>query len=208
MTGPLFPDLALMLPPERAAKPRRPRKEPRRRRHRDDWYCESQEAVQLLLDAERADGLVLDPCCGRGNIPRVLRAAGIECLGSDIRDRGFEGVIADFLDAGFELPAGVDEVWFNPPYRDAQAFVQRARDLGVRKVCALLRLAFLESEGRLPWFLEGGLARVWVFSRRLSMPPGDALESGQVEAEGGKVAFAWFVWARGWNGPPQIGWLP
>jgi hypothetical protein len=208
MTGLLFPDLAPMLAPERPAKPRQPRKEPRRRRHRDDWYCESPEAVRLLLDAEEIDGPVLDPCCGRGNIPRTVRAAGIECLGSDIRDRSFERVIADFLDPAYELPPGVKTVMFNPPYRDAQAFVQRALDLGASKVCALLRLAFLESGTRLPWFLEGCLVRVWVFSRRQSMPPGDALEAGQVEAEGGKVAFAWFVWERGWRGPWQGGWLP
>ncbi|WP_395672070.1 hypothetical protein [Inquilinus sp.] len=208
MTGLLFPDLVPMLPPERPAPRYDLRKEPRRPRHRDDWYCERPQAVLKLLFVELIKGPALDPCCGRGNIPKMLRGAGIQCLGSDIRDRGFEGVVADFLDPGFRLPAGVRTIMYNPPFRNAQAFVQRALGLGVDKVCALLPLTFLEGGKRYRWYMEGGLVRVWVFSSRESMPPGDLLEAGEIEPEGGKKAFAWFVWERGWRGPWQGGWLP
>lgn len=178
------------------------------RRHGDDWYVEPAACVHALLDVEHVIGPVLDPCCGAGNIPSVLRARGFEAIGSDIVDRGAGATIADFLSDDFSPPGLVHTIVFNPPYRAAQAMVQRARDLGVWKVCAVLRLAFLEGQERGPWFAKGGLSRVWVSSSRLNMPPGDEFMNGTVKAEGGKVAYAWFVWERGHRGPAQIGWLP
>ena len=48
------------------------------------------------------------------------------------------------------------------------------------------------------------LARVHVFSYRISMPPGGVPD---IEAKGGSVAFAWFVWEHGHRGPATINWL-
>lgn len=180
------------------------------RRHADDWYVEGPECVEALAQRENIIGPVLDPSCGGGNIPLTLRRLGIECLGSDIIDRGFPGVrIADFLADDFELPFGVQMVVANPPYRAAQEFAVKAMGLGVWKCCMILRLAFLEGQDRGDWYLAGGdnLARVWVSTKRLSMPPGDEFHNGTVEAEGGKIAYAWFCWERGWRGPPQLGWF-
>ena len=63
---------------------------------------------------------------------------------------------------------------------------------------------FLEGQRKGPWLLSTPLARVHVFTWRISMPPGELLVSGKVKPEGGKKCFAWFVWEHGWRGPPQI----
>jgi hypothetical protein len=39
------------------------------------------------------------------------------------------------------------------------------------------------------------------------MPPGELLAAGKVKTTGGKKAFAWFVWERGWVGPAQTRFL-
>ena len=49
------------------------------------------------------------------------------------------------------------------------------------------------------------LARVWVFSRRLSLNRGGT--GPAYPGAGGMIAFAWYVWERGHSGPPTLGWL-
>ena len=68
----------------------------------------------------------------------------------------------------------------------------------------LLRLAFLESLSRRDWFKKVPLARIWVSSRRMSMLPGNV----DKPAQGGTVAYAWFVFEHGLSGPPIVGFLP
>lgn len=52
-------------------------------------------------------------------------------------------------------------------------------------------------------FQKTPLARVWVSSRRASMPPGGT----GIPAKGGAIPYAWFVWEHRYSGPPVIGWL-
>ena len=92
----------------------------------------------------------------------------------------------------------------NPPFGVATEFLLRALPLATDKVCILQRLAWLEGKARRTIFESTPLARVWVFSSRISMPPGGSDQP----ARGGSVAFAWYVWQRGHVGPPTLGWLP
>lgn len=172
-------------------------------RHADDWYIEPAWAVEGLLALERPfAGVVLDPCCGSGNIPRTLRAAGIDGVGSDLRNRGY--TLAAQAPYTLSIPfVRPDSVISNPPYREARDFVECALANTSDRVYCLLRLAFLETPKRAAWFRSSPLARVLVSSRRISMPPGD---SG-AKASGGKVAFAWFVWEHGHEGRPEVEWF-
>jgi hypothetical protein len=45
-------------------------------------------------------------------------------------------------------------------------------------------------------------ARVWVFSRRLSIT-----RRGEQTKSGGMIAFAWFVWDRDHHGATALGWI-
>jgi len=164
-----------------------------------DFYREPHWAVDALLDVERFEGLVLDPACGSGTIPLVCRRRGITATGSDIVNRGF-GDVMNF----FDQREPVANIVSNPPFALVERFVEHALTLASDKVAILGRLTLLEGQRRRVLLERTPLARVWVFSRRVSMPPGGR----DIPAKGGSVAFAWFVWHQGYRGAPTVGWVP
>lgn len=182
---------------------------PLRDRADNDWYVEPRWAVDLLLDAERFAGNVWDPACGSGNIPAACRSRGLRAFGSDKVYRGWGLRAADFLEEGRapDVDPPYDNIITNPPYAHAEAFIHRGLEIARFKVAMLLRLSFLESRRRAEMFATTPLARVHVFAERVSMPPGHLLEAGEVEAKGGTIAFAWFVWSHDHQGPPTLSWL-
>ncbi|BCI68106.1 hypothetical protein [Acetobacter aceti] len=170
-------------------------------RNDDDWYQEPEWATDALLAVERPFvGRVMDPCCGGGNIVRRLRDARCMTSASDCAPRWDEACVVPYQLALSWKPVSVIS---NPPYDQAQDFIETALKFTKDRVCVLLRLAFLEGMKRYDWFQTAPLARVWVFSRRVSMPPGGK----HIPAKGGSIAYAWFVFEKGHRGPPQIGWL-
>lgn len=174
----------------------------------NDWYQDPPEATEALLRAERFSGTSWDPACGTGTIPKTMAAAGLPCMGTDLVDRdpgpdvlGFD--VMDFL-AERPHPTNIDNIVTNPPFNLAQAFVDKALSIATHKVAMLLPLTFLEGARRSLWLQVTPLARVHVFSWRISMPPGELLSTGAVKPTGGKKAFAWFVWAHDHTGPAHV----
>ena len=177
-----------------------------------DLYVEPAWAIEALLDVEKIGGLVWDPACGTGTIPRVCRRRGLDVGGTDLAN----GI--DFLSVTEKnWPLEPTAYWTrnrlsivcNPPYRLAERFVLHAIALRVPLAAFFLRLAFLEGAGRRQRIFDPHPpARVWTFSRRVSCPSPGALIGGR-KAGGGAMAFAWFVWTRDWKGPGyKGGWLP
>ncbi|NHN93907.1 hypothetical protein GVI59_18640 [Acetobacter sicerae] len=171
-------------------------------RNDDDWYQEPEWVTDALLAVERPFvGRVMDPCCGAGNIVRRLWHNDLFASGTDIVERA---VWVEEISFDRALKRGKPtSVISNPPYDQAQDFIETALKFTQDRVCVLLRLAFLEGMRRYEWFQSAPLARVWVFSRRVSMPPGGK----EIPAKSGSIAYAWFVFEKGHRGPPQIGWL-
>jgi hypothetical protein len=174
-------------------------------RAENDWYVDQPEAIEALLRVERFSGVSWDPACGLGTIPKAMDEAGLDCFGSDLVDRGYE--FADILDFLADEPEGdgedVDNVVSNPPFNLARPFIDKALTIASHKVAMLLPLTFLEGQRKVEWLGKTPLARVHVFTWRISMPPGELLVSGKVKPEGGKKCFAWFVWEHGHVGPWQ-----
>lgn len=167
----------------------------------DDWYLESADTVRALFAAEQFPRHVHihDPCCGGGNVPRVAIALGYSATGADIADRGY-GDVVNFLDDFRPQEVIVS----NPPYGIIEPFIRHAVTISPL-VCVVARLAFLEGRSRARDFWPVmPIARVWVSGPRLSMPPGGTV----IVAKGGSIAYAWFVFARGYQGSPTLGWLP
>jgi hypothetical protein len=165
-----------------------------------DCYGTPPEAVAALLKVEALPHTIWEPAAGRGNIVRVLRDRGHAVIATDIADYGFPlHFQRDFL-AEIAAPASVECVLTNPPYQCAEKFVVHALTL-CPLVIMLLRLAFLESERRCG-ILEGrGLASVHVFRRRLPMMHRDGWQGRKANSG---MAFAWFVWDRGYRGLPAV----
>lgn len=136
-----------------------------------------------------------------------MNAAGHTVYSSDLRDYDFGLGGYDFL-AARGAPPGCQAIVTNPPFKHAQAFVQKGLELAPL-VITLLRLAFLESERRSDILDGGRLAQVHVFKNRLPMIHRDGWQGAKTDS--GAIAFAWFVWRTDHSGPAtinRISWKP
>lgn len=182
----------------------------------DEWYVEPTRCTEQLIEVEPLPGVVLDPACGQGNIVTTLLAAGIDAYGSDIRDRAgaprwFLGQ-SDFLkDEPRILP---DHIVCNPPFyrgEGTEAFIRRALELSVGKVCIFSQTTFLHGSARATGLYRTRAPdRVWIITPRPSCPPGHKLAAGEIEAKGGTTDWAWFVWDNhmpvSMRSLPRLGW--
>jgi hypothetical protein len=147
---------------------------------------------------------IWDPCCGIGNITTELRAAGHEVVATDIADYGIPITAPGYYGVNFlfeqQAPARCEAIVCNPPYKLAPQFVRHALTL-VPFTAMLLRLAFLESVSRTDILEHNGLSTVLVFRKRLPMMHRHNWTGNRAS---NSIAFAWFVWRRGWHGDPRI----
>lgn len=154
------------------------------------------EKLLGILDLKEGSR-VLEPANGKGAISNVIKSWGYQCDTSDI----VEGV--DFLKVK-ENPI-YDYVITNPPYKYAKEFVEKALTQVKEKgqVVMLLRLSFLEGKGRYHFFRDSGLKNVIISSGRITMYP-----FGQEEPKNkGTLAYAWYIWEKGYKGEPTISWF-
>ena len=169
-------------------------------REKDDFYPTPPEGTEALLRVEKFDGPIWEPACGDGAICKVLEARGHKVIATDLVDRGYGTPRTDFL---MEYAPRAPNIVTNPPFKMVAPFMRKALDLSTGKVAMLLRVACLAGAERREIYERTPLARVWVFSKRITM------WRGGVEAShsGGMTDFAWFVWDRSHKGPPTLGWL-
>lgn len=151
-----------------------------------DFYPTPEWATRVLVDSERFEGRIWEPACGDGTMARVLACTGLPVEASDLYDRGFGKSGVDFL----ALSHTVENIITNPPYNSAEGFVEAGLRQSTKKLCLLLRLAFLEGANRQRNIFQNmPPARVWVFSERITFYPAGAVVKGS-----GTTAYAWFVW--------------
>ena len=96
----------------------------------------------------------------------------------------------------------------NPPYKYAKEFVEHAIDTVADgcKVCMFLKLQFLEGKARRALFEKYPPKCVYVASGRLLCAKNGDFE--KMKAGGGSaVAYAWFVWQKGYTGETVIRWI-
>jgi hypothetical protein len=153
-------------------------------------------AVEALLRVENIPRIVWEPACGPGAITRVLKAHGHAVFSSDVIDYGWKHTIGNFFEYAGEMPSIVT----NPPYQWAQQFVEHALKCSPL-VIMLMRLAFYESDRRSHILENCGLARIHCFRKRLPMMHRKSWEGPKANSG---MAFAWFVWERGYTGSTII----
>jgi len=176
-----------------------------------EYYAEPAWCVDALIAAFKSEGYmpdqIWDPACGGGVLIGQFVAAGCRVHGSDIEDRGAPGArVGDFATI---VPPKVKTIVSNPPFTLIEPWVARAfNDLKMNRVVFLAPISFLAGKRRLDAFYsEYPPARVWVCSRRPSIPPGG---SG-IKAKNGSITFAWFDWTRDnieQKKDPIIKWIP
>jgi hypothetical protein len=166
-----------------------------------DFYPTPDWATRALIENERFEGRIWEPACGDGTMVRVLRDSGQPVDASDLYDRGYGETGVDFLNSS----RNVENIVTNPPYNSAEGFVAAGLRQATRKLCLLLRLAFLEGANRQRTiFATTPPARVWVFSERITFYPSGAEIKGS-----GTTAYAWFVWDKqNVSRSTELKWLP
>lgn len=169
-------------------------------RQNEDYYATDPKAVELLLKEETFSRNILEPACGTGHISKVLKKHNKVVVSSDLIDRGY-GIQSDF----FKRKHWNGDIITNPPYKDALKFVKHALDIipMYSKVAMLLRLQFLEGKTRRKFFEENPPITIYVCSGRIKCAKNGDFEKYPSSA----IAFAWFVWEKGYQEKPRIEWI-
>jgi hypothetical protein len=164
-----------------------------------NFYASPYAALPPLLVAERRylPKTIWEPFCGNGALVLPLRNRGFDVTATDLYEWGCPDATAsiDFHEAVAEqhAPAGPFGIVSNPPFDD----LERLIELSVRRApyaAFLLRLAFLESEGRMDWFKTVRLQRVHVIAERLPMMHRWGWDGAKLDKAG--LCFAWYVFER------------
>lgn len=166
-----------------------------------DFYPTPQWATYALVDNEQFEDRIWEPACGDGTMSHVLRHTGLPVDSSDLFNRGYGDIGVDFLTESRK----VANIITNPPYNSAEGFVAAGLRQATRKLCLLLRLAFLEGANRQRTiFTRMPPSRVWVFSERITFYPSGAKIKGS-----GTTAYAWFVWDKQKTSQyTELRWIP
>ena len=162
-----------------------------------DFYPTPPLATIALCEREKFEGNIWECACGDGAISKVLEDYKYQVISTDLVDRGY-GKRQDFL---IDTPFACGNIITNPPYKYAENFLIRSLDMADHKVAFLLRLTFLESEGRKKLLQSSPLKTVYVFSKRLP------IYKNGIKGNSGMVAYAWYVWDKSYQGKPTIEWI-
>lgn len=174
-----------------------------------DYYATEPKAVEMLLQQEDFSQFIWEPACGEGHISEVLLQNGFDVLSTDIVNRGYKGqrIEIDFLKANLfsDLSGNCMDIITNPPYSQAKEFIQKALDISTpgTKIAMFLKLTFLEGQARRKLFEENPPKIVYVFSKRVKCAKNGNFENISSSA----VAYAWFIWVKGFRGEPVIRWI-
>lgn len=171
-------------------------------REKHDYYATHPSATEWLCKIETFNKNILEPCCGEGHISKVLEENGYNVTSTDLIDRGYGIGGVDF----FKREEVFDgDIVTNPPYRNADKFVEKALELvpNGNKVCLFLKLQFLEGKQRRKLFEKAPPCTVWVTSSRLSCAKNGDFDGYSSNA----IAFAWFVWEKGYKGDTIVKWF-
>lgn len=178
-------------------------------RAENDFYATDPIAIDKLLKVEQPSHYIWECACGDGHLAKRLKEYGFEVLSSDIVERNYK---IDFIEDFLKTNDSCDFKWdilTNPPYKYAKEFVLQA----LKKVCdgskvyMFLKLTFLESKSRfVELFNKYPPKKIYVFSERVLCAKNGDFETMK-QAGGSAVAYAWFVWEKGFSGKPEIEWI-
>lgn len=164
----------------------------------------------------------LEPACNRGYMARPLAEYFGTVYAMDIHNYGWEGqeTVEDFLFPGAVLPA-VQWVITNPPFRLAEQFIDRARDVpGWQGTAMLVRTSFLEGMDRYknlyakrpPDIVAQFAERVIMHKGILRDPSKEYLDAatGTMKRPSTATSYCWLVWhyAGGDCHDTHMVWIP
>ena len=172
-------------------------------REENDYYATDPKAIDLLCDVEQFNESILEPACGEGHLSKRLIEKGYRVYSYDLIFRGY-GMQRDF----FNTSAWHGDIITNPPYKFAKDFVEKSLSIipPGNKVAMFLKLQFLEGKLRKKLFKIYPPKTIYVSSSRLLCAKNADFE-GMIKGGGSAVAYAWYVWEKGFSGKTTIEWI-
>ena len=169
----------------------------------NDDYATDPKAAEWLLELELELDNIWECACGEGHLAKVFDKAGKLQFATDLIDRGY-GKTKDFLSIDTSIKYNGDIV-SNPPYKFAEQFVRKAVDTVAdgHKVCMFLKLTFLESKSRKQLFEQYPPKTIWVSSSRINCAKNGDFDKYPSSA----VAYAWYIWEKGYTGDTVVKWF-
>lgn len=175
-------------------------------RQNEDYYATEPAAAEWLLKIEPIvkSKPVWECASGEDHLANVFKENGYLVRTSDLIKRLDTTEELDFLAQGEKWDGTIIT---NPPYKMAAQFVEKAMEtvtLG-NKVCMFLKIQFMEGKGRRDLFRKYPPKTVWVLSSRLMCAKNGDFE--EMMKEGSAVAYAWYVWEKGYKGETILKWF-
>lgn len=167
------------------------------RSSKDDCYSTPYSMVWQLLEKEKfhKDDQILEPCSGEGTIVTALYQQGCTNITNyDIKE-GFNF---------FEDKKYYSQIITNPPYRQADQFVAKAKEIYTYKIAMLLRLNYLSGYQRYEAGIFNELSTIYTFTR-MSDLRAPIRKDGKYPSAG--IVYAWLIWEKGYNGPKIHRWI-
>lgn len=176
-------------------------------RQEDDFYATDPIAIDVLCSVEKFEGKIWENSAGSGCLSERLKELGYEVISTDLVDRGYKDCESgvNFL---LESTTKAENIVMNPPYKLAQEFIEHSLELVPEggKVCAFLKVQFLEGKARKQLFEKYPPRTVYVSSSRILCAKNGDFE-GMRASGGSAVAYCWFVWVKGFQGVTELKWV-
>ena len=172
-------------------------------REKNDYYATDPKALDALYKSFVIPDNIWECACGEGHLSKKLQEYGINVYSSDLIDRGFGDGNVDFLLQN-KMPDGCKNILTNPPYKYATEFVEHALNL-LDDGCyciMFLKTTFLEGQKRYDRIFKNDPPKyVSQFVKRVECGLNGHFNGGSA------VAYAWFIWKKGFKGHTQIDWI-
>jgi len=175
-------------------------------RQNEDYYATDPKAGELLLGLESFSLNIWECACGEGHLSKVFESAGHIVKSTDLIDRGFGKSGTDFL--SIDNTEWDGDIITNPPYKYAQEFIEKALQIIPQgnKVAMFLKVQFLEGKRRKGLFILQPPKAVYISSSRLLCAKNANFEK-MLAGGGSAVAYAWYVWQKGFSGTTELKWF-
>lgn len=174
-------------------------------REHHDYYATDPIAAELLLQQEEFYN-IWECASGENHLADVFKKHGHDVRTSDIVQRTPTTEVYDFL--SMDNTSWHGDIVTNPPYKFATEFIYKALSI-IRegnKVAMFLKLQFMEGKGRKRLFTNFPPKVIYVSSSRINCAMNGNFE-GLRTTGGSAVAYAWYVWVKGYKGPTTVKWI-
>ena len=174
-------------------------------REHNDYYATEPKAIDILCEKEMFDGEIWECAAGQGHLSERLKAHGCKVRSTDLVNRGYGIGGIDFLMQNDKYNG---HIITNPPYKYAREFIEKALELvpNGKKVCMFLKIQFLEGKKRKELFKRYPPRTIYVSSSRLLCAKNAEFEK-MIKGGGSAVAYAWYVWQKGFQGETTVKWV-